>query len=100
MNNKNARVTSNLAMLEIAAKKLGKLNDKVVYLGGCATALLINDPLSLDIRTTRDVDCIIDIISRGEYYKFEKELREIGFKEGNIICRWLYDDIILDVMPT
>ncbi|HXH55577.1 MAG TPA: hypothetical protein VNK03_07550 [Gammaproteobacteria bacterium] len=103
MNNKNARATSNLAMLEIVARKLGKLNDKVVYLGGCATALLINDPLSLDIRATRDVDCIIDIISLGDYYKFEKELRGIGFTEDNkdnIICRWLYDEIILDIMPT
>jgi hypothetical protein len=90
-------------MLEIVARKLGKLNDEVVYLGGCATALFINDPLSLDVRPTLDVDCIIDVISLAQYHKFESELNKIGFKkslEDDVICRWRYDDIILDVMPT
>jgi len=50
MNNRHAQATSNLAMLEIVARKLGELNDEVVYLGGCSTALFINDPLSLDVR--------------------------------------------------
>ncbi len=90
-------------MLEIVARKLGKLNDEVVYLGGCATALFINDPLSLDVRPTLDVDCIIDVISLIQYHKFESELNKIGFKksiEDDVICRWRYDDMILDVMPT
>ena len=39
MNNKHQRATSNLRMLEIVARKLGSLNDEVVYLGGCTTAL-------------------------------------------------------------
>lgn len=74
------RATSNLAMLELAARKLGKLNEQVVYLGGCATALLINDPLSLDVRPTLDVDCIIDVISLGQYHKFASELRCYAIK--------------------
>ncbi|MBX9585835.1 MAG: hypothetical protein K2X50_01125 [Gammaproteobacteria bacterium] len=89
-------------MLELVARKLGTLNNKVVYLGGCATALFINDPLSLDVRPTVDVDCIIDVISLGQYYKFENELSKVGFKKSmldDVICRWHYDDIILDVMP-
>ena len=85
------------------ARKLGKLNDEIVYLGGCTTALFINDPLSLDVRPTLDVDCIIDVISLRRYHKFENELSKIGFKqsmEDDVICRWRCDDIILDVMPT
>lgn len=70
MNNRGIRATSNLAMLEIVARKLEELNDEVVYLGGCTTALFINDPLSLDVRPTKDVDCIVDIISLREYHKF------------------------------
>jgi hypothetical protein len=96
-------MTSNLAMLEVVARTLGKLNEEVVYLGGCATALFINDPLSLDVRPTLDVDCIVDVISLGQYHKFENELTKKGFKksmEDEVICRWHYDDIILDVMPT
>jgi hypothetical protein len=55
MNNQRARATSNLVMLEKVARKLENLNDEVVYLGGCSTALYITDPLSLDVRPTVDV---------------------------------------------
>jgi hypothetical protein len=90
-------------MLEKVARKLENLNDEVVYLGGCATALYITDPLSLDVRPTVDVDCIIDVITLNEYQKFESKLKKKGFKQSmqdEVICRWRYDDIILDVMPT
>jgi hypothetical protein len=85
------------------ARKLGSLNDEVVYLGGCSTALFITDSLLLDVRPTKDVDCIVDIVSRSEYYKFSKKLEKQGFKQlinESVICRWRYDDVILDVMPT
>ncbi len=100
---RRGRATSNLALLQFAARKLGDLNDSVVYLGGCATALLINDPFALDVRATIDVDCIIDVLSLVEYHKFEKQLVDKGFKksmEDDVICRFHYDEIILDVMPT
>lgn len=103
MNNMSMRATSNLAMLEKVTRKLGTLNDEVVYLGGCATALFINDPLALDVRPTQDVDCIIDVISLGEYYKFGNKLKKVGFVEimnEAINCRWHCEDMILDVMPT
>lgn len=103
MNDKGIRASSNLAMLEFVARKLGKLNEEVVFLGGCATALFITDPLSFDVRPTWDVDCIIDVISLGQYHQFERKLAKQGFKKSiqdEIICRWYYDDIILDVMPT
>jgi hypothetical protein len=90
-------------MLEFVARKLGKLNEEVVYLGGCTTTLFINDPLSLDVRPTLDVDCIIDVLSLGEYYDFEEKLKQQGFQqsmEGDVTCRWHYGEIILDVMPT
>jgi len=58
--NNSLRASSNLAMLKIVANKLGELNKEVVYVGGCATALLVNDPLAMDVRTTLDVDCIIE----------------------------------------
>jgi len=97
------RASSNMAMLKIVANKLGELNQDVVYVGGCATALLVNDPLAVDVRTTLDVDCIIDVISLMQYHKFEEKLRKKGFKNAshdNVICRWICDEIILDVMPT
>jgi len=92
-----------LALLQLAARRLGNLNDNVVYLGGCATALFINDPSALDVRATVDVDCIIDVISLVEYHKFEILLIDKGFKksmEDDVICRFHCNEIILDVMPT
>lgn len=88
-----------MALLQLAARRLDNLNDSVVYLGGCATALFINDPSALDVRATLDVDCIIDVVSLVEYHKFEKQLMEKGFKksmEDDVICRFRYDEIILD----
>jgi hypothetical protein len=76
MNNKHKHATSNLRMLETVARRLGTLNNKVVYLGGCTTALFISDSLSLDVRSTWDVDCIIDVISLGQYHQFESELKK------------------------
>jgi hypothetical protein len=90
-------------MLELVARKLDTLNEKIVYLGGCTTALFIDDPLSLDVRPTVDVDCIIDVISLGQYYEFEEQLKEKGFYlslNDEVTCRWHFDDLILDVMPT
>ena len=72
-------------------------------MGGCATALFINDSSALDVRATLDVDCIIDVISLVEYQKFENQLRVKGFNksmEDDVICRFRNKEIILDVMPT
>lgn len=94
---------ANLRMLEFIATKLGGLREEVVFLGGCTTGLFITDPDSLDVRYTTDVDCIADVVTLSEYYKFEKQLSKQGFKRSlteTVICRWFYDDVTLDVMPT
>ena len=56
-----------------------------------------------DVRSTLDVDCIVDVLSLTNYQKLEKQLFTKGFKksfEEDVICRWRYDEIILDIMPT
>ena len=86
----------------MAARRLGRLNDEVVYVGGRSTALFITDPLSLDVRVTEDVDCIIDVVTLSSYYQFCEKLKVQGFiqrMEDDVVCRWRYDDLILDVMP-
>lgn len=49
----------NLDILLIAVKQLAELSDEMVFLGGCATGLLITDPAAPPIRVTRDVDAIV-----------------------------------------
>lgn len=97
---KSAR-SSNIKMLQFVASKLDDLINEVVFLGGSTTGLLISDPMVPDVRSTLDVDCIVDVMSKGEYYKVENRLRNLGFKQNNdMICRWHFDEVILDVMPT
>lgn len=101
MKNLGSRAIAQLAMLERIARQLGDLANDFVFLGGCSTALFITDPASPDVRSTIDVDCIVDVISLNAYYQIEKKLQEYGFKKSyDVICRWHYDDLILDVMPT
>ena len=94
----------NLELLEVAVVHLGELIDQLVFLGGCATGLLITDNAAPPIRYTHDVDVITEVASLLEYYRLADRLREKGFmedaSEGAPICRWKMSDILLDVMPT
>lgn len=85
-------------------EKLGQLADQMVFVGGCAAGLLITDKASPPIRVTKDVDVIVDVASLLDYYRLTEKLRALGFREdssaGAPVCRWVADDIILDVMPT
>ena len=61
----------NLELLTNAAKLLEPLLGELVFVGGCATALLITDKAA-DVRPTFDVDAIAEITSYAEYDKFSE----------------------------
>lgn len=94
----------NVDIFERAIERLGDLADEMVFLGGCATGLLLTDVAAPPIRETRDVDAIVQAVSLGDYYRISDRLRAAGFSEdtseGAPICRWRTDDVLLDVMPT
>ncbi len=94
----------NLEILMTAVDQLGALADEMVFVGGCATGLLITDKAAPPIRVTCDVDAIVQVVSHADYYQLSGKLRTQGFKEDSSdnapICRWITDNIILDVMPT
>ena len=94
----------NIELLEIAVQQLDELVERVVFLGGCATGLLLTDTAAPPIRATIDVDVITEVASMADYYRFAEKLREHGFKEDTgedaPICRWRSKSVILDVMPT
>ena len=96
--------SANLAMIRYVAERLGDLRERVVFLGGAATTLLITDQAAPDVRPTLDVDVIVEIGSSPDYYRLGESLREIGFtedaSEGAPLCRWLIDGIRVDIMPT
>ncbi len=94
----------NLQILEIAVEYLGPLADDMVFLGGCATGLLLTDVAAPPIRVTQDVDVITEVASLGDYHRLSGQLRKRGFKEDQSpdapICRWVAAGVVLDVMPT
>jgi predicted nucleotidyltransferase len=94
----------NLEIVEIAVARLGALAEEMVFLGGCATGLLITDPLAPPIRATKDVDVISEVATLVDYHRLSKRLRELGFSEDQSpdapICRWQAAGVLLDVMPT
>jgi hypothetical protein len=93
----------NLELLTDAAKLLEPLLDELVFVGGCATALLITDKAAAYVRPTFDVDAIAEISSYAEYTEFSERLKKIGFQEdtseGAPLCRWRQKTTTLDVMP-
>jgi hypothetical protein len=94
-------LSEQLALVYLVAKGLGHLNDRVVFVGGCATGLVINDDGVVSVRATKDVDVIVEVIGRAQFHKLEKELRSLGFTHDPTgpICRWQFDDVLVDVMP-
>jgi hypothetical protein len=94
----------NLEMLAAAARVLRPLLGELVFLGGCTTGLMISDPAAAGVRPTRDVDAITEIASYVEYGVLSERLRGLGLREdasqGAPMCRWRYQHLIIDVMPT
>ena len=71
----------NLELLMLTVDRLGALADEMVFLGGCATGLLITDAAAPPIRGTVDVDAIVQVVSHAEYYQLSEKLRAHGFNE-------------------
>lgn len=95
---------TNLEMLHTVARAFGDLCERCVFVGGTTVEFFGTDPGAPGSHPTKDVDCIFEIVTRNELYKLEESLRAKGFandrSEGAPICRWIYEEIKVDVMPT
>lgn len=93
----------NLAILDVIAHALGPICDEVVFVGGCATGLLLTQERPDRIRVTEDVDIIAQALTTREFHAIEDRLRARGFnndlRPNAPICRWVYKNVTLDVMP-
>lgn len=82
---------------------LGDMNERVTFVGGATIGFYINDPAAEDVRATKDVDITIEIATLGELESIRQELAKKGFiqsPEDNVICRFRYENIKVDVMST
>lgn len=93
----------NRKIIKKIAKALGEINHRVVYVGGAVVSMYINDSAADDIRPTKDIDISLEIASLAELEKVREDLNSKGFyqtAQDDVICRFRYDDIKVDVMAT
>lgn len=93
----------NLEATKKVAVALGDLNENVVYVGGAMVSLYIDDPAAEDVRPTKDIDITLEIASVSELEELRVKLEKRGFiqsAEDDVICRFRYKDIKVDVMST
>ena len=94
--------TNNERLQEIA-EGMQSLNERLVYVGGAMAGSYANDPAAVEPRPTTDVDCVVDSKNYAEHAAVEEQLRKLHFQndtesEPPIICRWVYNGEIVDVM--
>ncbi len=85
------------------AKALGELNQEVVFVGGAMVSLYIDDKAAEDIRSTKDIDIAFQITTVGKLEMLRERVIGKGFTqtyEDDVICRFRYDDLLVDVMST
>lgn len=93
-----------IEMLKTVAIALGDdLRSRLVFVGGCTTALFITDPVTLeDVRSTDDIDLIVDLAGFAEWTALLEQLRLKGFVEAAdeaVICRMRLGPLKVDFMP-
>ena len=98
--------SENINRLELLSTALGELKEKMVFTGGAVVELYAQSGGNPSPRITKDVDAIVHAVTLIEYNRFESELHSRGFVNAGLLgvtgpaCRYVYQDIILDVMPT
>lgn len=93
----------NLDLLIAIAQAMGSLRNQVVFVGGCATGLLVDDVDLMDVRPTEDVDAIVEVASLAAYHHLAVGLMERGFKQtmedNTPPFRWFWNRMQLDLVP-
>lgn len=98
------KLSKNEEMILKVAKELpATLLKQVVFVGGSIVSLLITDEAASYVRVTQDVDMVVNVAGRIEFYRLENQLRKAGFEqvieEDAPICRWRINNIKVDIMP-
>ncbi|MFZ1689337.1 MAG: nucleotidyl transferase AbiEii/AbiGii toxin family protein, partial [Flavobacteriales bacterium] len=93
----------NIQAVQLVADGLKDLREQVVFVGGSVISLYANDPGADVPRPTSDIDLVIVVSTYAEYERLEVRLRELGFHhspQDKIICRYRYQGVMVDIMPT
>ena len=94
-----SRIT--LEKIKIISKALKVIGEKVLFVGGSAAQFYVDSSMTKNIRFTKDIDIVFEIFSLIELERLRQKLIDNGFKESfnnKVLCRFLYQDIPVDVM--
>ena len=93
----------NLALLHAMALALGPLCERLVFVGGCATGLLLTNPAAAGVRPTEDVDAIVEVATLAGYHALHPLLAKRGFRQtmedNTPPFRWFWKRLQLDLVP-
>jgi len=96
-------MSTNLEHLERVAVAMAQVGVRHAFIGGATIGLFLDELGAAQARVTDDVDCIVEVETRGAHHELEQRLRDAGFthatEPGAPICRWRFEDIAVDVMP-
>lgn len=94
----------NLIRLKAICQALKGLEQEYVFVGGATVSLYATDQdLSDEVRPTDDVDVIVELATYAGYSDLDERLRSLKFTNditSGVLCRYKYQGIIVDVMPT
>lgn len=95
------RANHNVLLIEAVAAAVRPLLSRLVFLGGSTVGLLVTDDTRPTVRATVDVDLVVNVATKADYYELCAELRGLGLREdAEVYCRWRTGNIKVDVMPT
>ncbi|MBI1191876.1 MAG: hypothetical protein GC205_01690 [Bacteroidetes bacterium] len=95
--------TDQYMAIKKVAKALGSLNEQVAFVGGAVVGIYVDDLAAEDVRPTDDLDITMAIVSLHELEAIRETLTQKGFTQSaddNVICRFRYEGIKVDVMNT
>ncbi len=83
-------------------ERLEPLGLRFVFIGGGILGFLIDDPVVPSVRTTRDIDIVLETLAVSGYERLEAQLRTARFQhdmsDGAPRCRWLMDGVKVDIL--
>jgi hypothetical protein len=90
--------------IKVIASALDDLNTKFVFVGGSTLPFYLPQAMRAAARPTKDIDVVVEIVSRAKKADFEEALRKKGFKNDTSkdahTNRWKFKEITVDIMGT
>jgi hypothetical protein len=92
----------NIGVVRKVAIALKHIRPKMGFVGGAIISLYADDPAADEVRPKKDIDLSLTLESYGAWAKLQEELATLGFQpdqNSKVICRFVYDDVTVDIMP-